>query len=174
MFDGFTGLLQCCVVLRASHRTMEEVRRVVEEEVQSALEALEHVPLYNKCSDVCRYIRQRLHVMGMEAKTMYGEWHGPISDAFMQHRSQDPAVPPGKPLGHNWLEVRICDDEVVVIDPTYIQFTGETWSFEGSLLAIQYCKMSTGMDRMEKSMDEILAQRRAQEAQFRATIPRAP
>jgi hypothetical protein len=170
------GLPVCCsVVLSCEHHIARWTKSAAWSKKKYNLHSrLSNTSHCTTSADVCRYIRQRLHVMGMEAKTMYGEWHGPISDAFMQHRSQDPAVPPGKPLGHNWLEVRICDDEVVVIDPTYIQFTGETWSFEGSLLAIQYCKMSTGMDRMEKSMDEILAQRRAQEAQFRATIPRAP
>ncbi len=42
---------------------------------------------------------------------------------------------------HSWVRVR-RGTIVLELDPTYVQFTGETWSYAGCIEAVQHCKNS--------------------------------
>lgn len=124
-------------------------------------------PLHDKCSDVCFELASELaqlskRIAGLTASVMVGTWNGPVISAHgvrtkeresinddasdvkawnadastlnystLDEDTQNPVY------RHNWLRVR-RGAAVLELDPTYIQFTGETWSYVTCIEAAQY------------------------------------
>ncbi len=127
-------------------------------------------PLHSMCSELSNTIAKnirKMHVVGLTADRMEGTWTGNV---IAEHttRTQDmrkamnddaddvlecgaasyaafdvafdtPSTETASAPSHSWVRVR-RGTIVLELDPTYIQFTGETWSYAGCLEAVQHCR----------------------------------
>ena len=81
--------------------------------------------------------RKLARSFGVEAEVITGEWNGPVTSAFQTRARTELHLL--APFGHDWLEIKL-DAETFEIDPTYLQFTGDTeWTMDGALQSVQYC-----------------------------------
>lgn len=92
--------------------------------------------LYNKCSEVChhvaRLIASKIGDSCIVVHIVTCKWIAPCSSDYILRTLRDGGDISKQPK-HNILRISY-GERVLLIDPTYIQFTGTEWNFEESIV----------------------------------------
>jgi hypothetical protein len=100
-------------------------------------------PLFMMCTEVCHRIKKELDAMGFVVTICTGVWTGTVDHIFLNKQQSYPhTLHMRPPFSHSWLQVSFRRS-VLLIDPTFIQFTSSTtaWSYAECLQAAEmWCR----------------------------------